>query len=56
MTTEQWWTVAELATHLKVHVNTVRAWIQRGDLKAAKTPGNHLRIPQSEVDRITEDA
>jgi excisionase family DNA binding protein len=48
--------VADVATRLKVHPETVRRWIRAGKIKARKTPGaRDYRIRQSEIDRYEQD-
>src|SRR2546430_16975326 len=45
--------VREGAGRLSVHENTVRNWIEKGVMRAARLPGSGYRcIPTSEVDRI----
>jgi excisionase family DNA binding protein len=44
-----------VATLLKVHPNTVSNWVHSGKVKATRTPGGHLRIPNSEVLRLFEE-
>lgn len=44
-------TTQELADILSVRPKTVRAWIDRGELRAVKLH-RQWRIPASEVDRI----
>jgi len=39
----------EVAEICAVHVNTVRSWIQNREIKAVVLPGNHLRIPKTEL-------
>ncbi|HZQ86619.1 MAG TPA: helix-turn-helix domain-containing protein [Acidimicrobiales bacterium] len=48
------WRTSEVAALLKVHPNTVSNWVHHGRLKATRTPGGHLRIPNSEVLRLFE--
>jgi molybdopterin-binding protein len=40
----------EAALRLGISYPTVKQWLYRGKLKAAKTPGGHYRIPESELD------
>ena len=42
----------ELAQLFRVHVSTVRRWINHGQLAAIRLPGGNYRIPQQEVERI----
>jgi excisionase family DNA binding protein len=45
--------VREVAARLSVHENTVRNWIDKGVLRAARLPSSgYRRIPTTEVDRI----
>ena len=45
--------VREVAARLSVHENTVRNWIEKGVMRAARLPGSgYRRIPTSEVDRL----
>ncbi len=39
-----------VASRFGVKVRTVRAWIRRGKLRAERTPGGHLRVPESALD------
>jgi molybdopterin-binding protein len=40
----------EAALRLGISYPTIKQWLYRGKLKAAKTPGGHYRIPESELD------
>jgi excisionase family DNA binding protein len=54
-TDDEFWTVDEVATSLRVSNETVRRWIRSGHLKASRvgsSPRSPLRIRQSEVDRL----
>ena len=42
----------EAANILGISYPTIKQWIYRGQLKTAKTPGGHHRIPESEIDRL----
>src|SRR6201984_2505856 len=42
----------EAANILGVSYPTLKQWIYRGKIKAAKTPGGHHRVPESEIDRL----
>ncbi len=42
----------EAARSLGVTVNTVKAWIRAGRLRAIRLPSGHFRIPRAEVERI----
>ena len=48
------YTVNELAALCRVHIITVRRWINQGKLKAIRLPGGLYRVPRGEVDRIRE--
>jgi excisionase family DNA binding protein len=45
--------VEEVATLLRVHVRTVRDWIQRGEIQAYKI-GNHWRIRRDDLERAMQ--
>lgn len=51
MTEPTMYTVAEVAQLLRVHYQTVRNMIKRGDLKVVRT-GNTIRVTASEVKRL----
>lgn len=44
---------SEIAKLFGVTVSTVDRWIRQGNILASKTLGNHYRIEESEVSRIT---
>jgi len=46
---------AAAAELLGVTVPTLREWEAKGKLKVVRTPGNHRRIPRSEIDRLRGD-
>jgi molybdopterin-binding protein len=46
----------EAALRLGISYPTVKQWLYRGKLKAAKTPGGHYRIPESELDAFLHQA
>lgn len=48
-------TVAEIATKLGVHSNTVRGWIVRGEIPARRI-GRRLYIASSAIERILAEA
>ena len=48
-------TVGEVAQRLRVHPQTVRAWIARGDLRAIKI-GRTVRITQRDFQQMLERA
>ena len=45
----QYYTIPEVAKLLKLHPDTVRRMLKRGELRARRF-GNRLRIPESELD------
>lgn len=48
-TTDHYYTVEEVSTLLKVHPNTVRAWIRQGKLEAIKI-NTLTRIEQADLE------
>ena len=42
----------EAEWHLKVHPETVRRWVRRGALPAAKTPSGYLLIDKTDLHTI----
>lgn len=46
------YSVSEVAEVLGVSQVTIRTWNKTGKLKAIRTPGNHRRIPASELERL----
>ena len=51
MPTARYFTTQELADILSVRPKTVRAWIDRGELRAVKLH-RQWRVPAPEVDRL----
>lgn len=49
---EQWLSVREVALLWSVHPRTIRNWIQKGVLPAAKL-GRQVRIARSEIEAFT---
>lgn len=49
---ETLYTREEAAAIFKVGPRTIDRWIRIGALKRVDTPGNVVRIPRSEIDRI----
>ena len=45
-------TISKAAELLGVTPKTIRIWDADGKIKAARTPGNQRRIPESEVVRL----
>jgi molybdopterin-binding protein len=46
----------EAALRLGISYPTVKQWLYRGKIKAAKTPGGHYRIPEAELDALLHKA
>lgn len=46
--------VGEAARQLGVSIDTLRRWERAGKITGVRTPTNHRRFPQSEIDRIKE--
>ena len=44
----------EAARLIGVSYPTLKSWIYKGTVRSVLTPGGHHRIPQSEVDRLTQ--
>jgi len=42
----------DAAVQLQISYPTIKQWIYHGKLRAAKTPGGHYRIAQSEIDHL----
>jgi excisionase family DNA binding protein len=51
---EEYLTVAEVAANLKLNQQTVRNWIDRGELPALRV-GRRVRIKRSDYQRYLED-
>lgn len=47
---EEWLNLSEAAELLGVHPSTLRAWADRGDLPAHRTPGKHRRFRRGDVE------
>jgi excisionase family DNA binding protein len=43
---------SEVASEFRVHVRTVRKWVEQGLLPAVQTPGGQLRIRHEDVERL----
>ncbi len=48
---EQVYTIDEAAEALRVHPDTIRRMIRKGELRYSRV-GRQYRIPQSEIDRL----
>ncbi len=48
-------TVSEASRILGVSKRTIHNWLERGTLKFWKTPGGHVRIPETSVNALLED-
>lgn len=47
------YTIRQTSSMLGMSVRTIREWIRKGKMKAAKYPGSNIwRIPESEISRI----
>jgi molybdopterin-binding protein len=46
----------EAAVRLGISYPTMKQWLYRGKVKAAKTPGGHYRIAESELDALLHTA
>ena len=44
----------EAAKLLNISYPTIKQWIYRGRIRSVRMPGGHHRIPQSEIDRLTQ--
>src|SRR5450755_3243138 len=51
---ETFLTVAEIAELLKLNPQTVRNWIDRGELSAVRVGSRRVRVKQSDLDRFIE--
>jgi excisionase family DNA binding protein len=51
---EKLYTTGQVGPMFHVTSETVRDWHRRGLLKAVRLPGGHLRVPQSEIDRLRD--
>lgn len=49
-------TVAEIAERLKVNQQTVRNWIDRGELAGLRIGSRRVRIPESELERFIRES
>jgi excisionase family DNA binding protein len=53
---DPWLTLAEIAAELRVDPATVRLWISRGKLDAARAGQRKLIVRRSELDRMLADS
>src|SRR5438132_13115897 len=44
----------EAANLLSISYPTIKQWIYKGKIQSVRGPGGHHRIPQSEIDRLTQ--
>ena len=44
----------EAAKLLSISYPTIKQWIYKGKIHSVRGPGGHHRIPQSEIDRLTQ--
>lgn len=51
---EKLYTATEAAEMLQVHPNTVKFWFKTGKIKGRQVGAGWIRIPESEIFRITE--
>lgn len=52
---DEFLTVAEIAAILKLHQQTIRNWIDRGELPSVKI-GRSVRVKRVDFERFLEDA
>lgn len=45
----------EAAERIGVSYPTIKQWIYKGKIRSVQTAGGHHRIPQSEVDRLSQN-
>src|SRR5438132_14054680 len=45
----------EAANLLSISYPTIKQWIYKGKIQSIRGPGGHHRIPQSEIDRLTQE-
>jgi excisionase family DNA binding protein len=51
---EEFFTVAEVAERLKMNEQTIRNWIDRGELPAIRLGARRVRVRQADLDRFIE--
>lgn len=49
-------TTGDVARALGVSINSVKAWIRGGAIRAVRLPSGHFRIPKEELDRLLGEA
>lgn len=53
---DRYLTTGDVARALGVTINTVKAWIRRGQVEAIRLPSGHYRIPATELERFRGNA
>jgi excisionase family DNA binding protein len=56
MPDDEFLTVAEIATRLKLNPQTVRNWIDRGDMASVRLGSRRVRVLSSELDRFINES
>ncbi|MFN2489092.1 MAG: helix-turn-helix domain-containing protein [Actinomycetota bacterium] len=49
-------TTGDVARSLGVSINSVKAWIRAGAIRAVRLPSGHYRIPKEELDKLLREA
>ena len=52
---DEYLTVAEIAGELKLNQQTVRNWIDRGELRAVRAGSRRVRVRRSDLDRMLSE-
>ena len=52
---EEYISLSKAAGLLGVTTKTIRNWDDKGKIRTVRTPGNHRRIPVSEVTRLLQE-
>jgi len=52
---DELFTAPEVAEILNVDLKTIHNWVNRGSIKAFRTPGRHLRIRRGDVLRFMKE-
>jgi excisionase family DNA binding protein len=52
---EQVFTSKEVAEHFKVHITTVKRWLQEGVFPSAFYVGHSVRIPLSDIEALKKN-